>query len=201
MEKYMQNESSSVILSSQKELVLRSISFVLPIMAFTILTSFGALVRIPLPFTPVPITLQTFFVILAGLMLGANRGSISQLLYVLWGISGVPLFAGGAFGLAVITGPTGGYLIGFIIAAWLMGNRAQDQTSTSMLFVWATAATAIILTCGWLWLSLFLGKSMTVAFQLGVLPFIGGAIVKISAAVGLYQIYKKSGLRIPGLRK
>ncbi|MCH7819743.1 MAG: biotin transporter BioY, partial [Candidatus Marinimicrobia bacterium] len=83
---------------------------------FALLTALGALIRIPLPFTPIPITLQTFFVLLAGAMLGSKRGTLSQMVYVFAGAAGIPIFAGMSSGLALLAGPTGGFLAGFLLA-------------------------------------------------------------------------------------
>ena len=84
-------------------------------------TAAGAYLIIPLP--PVPITLQTLFVWgLAGALLGARLGALSQLVYLLIGIIGLPVFAGGKAGLGVLFGPTGGYLIGFVAGAWVIGT-------------------------------------------------------------------------------
>jgi len=80
-----------------------------------------AQVSLPLPFTPVPITGQTFAVLLVGAVLGARRGAASLVLYLLEGSLGLPVFANGTNGLARLLGPTGGYLIGFVAAAWIVG--------------------------------------------------------------------------------
>ena len=95
-----------------------------------------AQVRIPLPFTPVPITGQTFAVLLVGAVLGSRRGAASLLLYLMQGLVGLPFFAGGTSGLAILLGPTGGYLVGFIVAAYLVGllaARGLDRRIPSAL--------------------------------------------------------------------
>jgi biotin transporter BioY len=99
---------------------------VLLVVGFALLTALGAQVRIPIQ--PVPITLQTFFVLLGGLMLGPNLGALAQVLYVSLGAAGAPVFAGEGVGLAYLLGPTGGYLLGFAASAWLVGqlSRALD---------------------------------------------------------------------------
>ena len=187
----MKNESSATaVVPLEKGYIYKSLAFILPIIAFTILTSLGAAFRIPLPYTPVPITMQTFFVLLGGLMLGAQRGALSQVIYLLWGFSGMPLFAGGVSGLAVISGPTGGYLAGFIIAAWLVGNRTRGNTAPVVIIVWTAIGSAVILACGCLWLSAFLVKDPLKTLQLGVLPFLIGDVIKTVAAAGLYTLYR-----------
>jgi biotin transport system substrate-specific component len=90
---------------------------------FAFATGFGAQIRIPLPFTPVPITMQTFFVLSSGVALGAFWGSFSQILYILMGAFGFPYFSGWSAGVKTIIGPTGGYIIGFAIASYLSGSR------------------------------------------------------------------------------
>ena len=94
------------------------------VIGFALLTALAAQIVIPLPFTPVPITGQTFVVLLAGAGLGATAGAASQGLYVLLGAVGLPFYAGGASGWTVARGATGGYLIGFIVAAWIVGALA-----------------------------------------------------------------------------
>ena len=84
-----------------------------------------AQVSVPLPFSPVPITGQTLAVLLVGALLGTARGAMTAALYLGWGIVGLPVFAGGTFGLARLAGPTGGYLVGFIAAAAVVGHLAQ----------------------------------------------------------------------------
>jgi biotin transport system substrate-specific component len=141
-----------------------------------------AQVRIPLPFTPVPLTGQTFAVLLAGVALGSRRGSASMLFYLVLGAIGLPVFAGGASGLAYLAGPTGGYLVGFVCAAWFVGRMAEyglDRKFRSMWLVFL-AGEAIIYLFGLPWLSLYVGvKKVLIA---GLLPFLPGDIVKLVAA-------------------
>jgi biotin transport system substrate-specific component len=87
---------------------------------FGALTAIGAFIVIPLQ--PVPITLQSLFTCLAGILLGSSVGAMSQIVYVLLGIIGLPVFAGGKAGIGVLLGPTGGYLLGFIAAALVIGQ-------------------------------------------------------------------------------
>ena len=141
-----------------------------------------AQVRIPLPFTPVPITGQTFAVLLVGATLGFRRGAISLLLYLLQGILGLPVFAGGASGMAILLGPTGGYLIGFVVAAGLVGllaARGMDRRIPSALLAFLAGETVIYL-FGVAWLSVFLGIQH--AIVAGLLPFLVGDAIKLAAA-------------------
>jgi biotin transport system substrate-specific component len=160
------------------------------IVGFTLLTTLGAQLRIPLPFTPVPVTLQTLMVLLAGAMLGGTRGALSQLLYAAWGVAGVPLFAYGAAGLAVLAGPTGGYIIGFVIAAALVGRLIQGADTLFAQAAVFTVGTLAILFAGWLHLTLiYTGGDMGRAFLLGVLPFLPGAALKVIAATAIWQAW------------
>ena len=141
-----------------------------------------AQVKIPLPFTPVPLTGQTFAVLLVGAALGSRRGAASLLLYLLQGMIGLPVFAGGASGLAVLLGPTGGYLAGFVVAAYLIGAlaaRGLDRRIPSALLAFL-AGEAVIYLFGVAWLSLFLGIQR--AIVAGFLPFLIGDVLKLVAA-------------------
>lgn len=152
------------------------------VMAGTLFTALLAQVSIPLPFTPVPLTGQTFAVLLTGAALGSRRGLASMSLYLLLGGLGLPFFANGRSGLAYLSGPTFGYLFGFVIAAWLVGRlteRGWERSLQTSLLPFL-AGMAIIYLCGAGWLSLLLG--MQKALLLGVLPFIVGDIIKIALA-------------------
>jgi len=137
-----------------------------------------AQIALPLPFTPVPITGQTFAVLLIGIIYGSRLGAATVLAYLAEGAIGLPFFAGGASGLTVFAGPTAGYLAGFVGAAFVAGllaERKWDRTT------WTAAAAMflssfIILFSGTLWLSTFIG--IEDAFKLGLLPFIPGDIIK-----------------------
>jgi biotin transport system substrate-specific component len=97
-----------------------------------------AQVAIPLPFSPVPITGQTFAVLLVGVLLGSRRGGLGVLLYLLEGAAGLPFFAGGTAGLARLAGPTGGYLVGFVVAAIVVGllaERGWDRRIWGQVFI------------------------------------------------------------------
>jgi biotin transport system substrate-specific component len=141
-----------------------------------------AQVRIPLPFTPVPITGQTFAVLLVGAVLGFRRGAASLGLYLLMGLVGLPFFAGGASGLTYLLGPTGGYLIGFVVAASLVGllaARGLDRRIPTALLAFL-AGEIVIYLFGVAWLSHFLGIPHAIAA--GMLPFILGDAIKLAAA-------------------
>jgi len=165
----------------------------LQVIGFALATGLAAQFRIPLPFTPVPITLQTLVVILGGALLGWRKGGIGQGLYLVWGVIGAPLFAGGAFGLAVLAGPTGGYLVGFIGAAMLAGLLAPKARNYIQLWGCLFGASLLILGLGMIHLSVFLGSNLTASFQAGVLPFLIGDVIKTTAAAGItYALLKRN---------
>jgi biotin transport system substrate-specific component len=122
----------------------------------------SAQISIPLPFTPVPITGQTFAVLLVGASLGTVRGASSALLYLLIGIAGAPVYADGAHGWNVITGAGGGYLVGFVLAAALTGRLAEqrwDRRFSSALGAILTGNVVIFLV-GLPWLAVVLDTSL-----------------------------------------
>ena len=142
-----------------------------------------AQIEIPLPFTPVPITGQTFGVLLVGAALGSKRGAASLASYLALGIVGLPFFAGGAHGLNIVIGATGGYLIGFIISAYIIGLLAERglERSVRTSIIPFLVGTVIIYVCGVAWLAIFLG-SLSKAIAAGLLPFLIGDAIKLIAA-------------------
>jgi biotin transport system substrate-specific component len=155
------------------------------ILAFALLTALGAFVRIPLPFTPVPITLQTFFVLVAGIYLGSRDAALSQFGYLALGAVGLPVFAGGGTGVGHFLGATGGYLVAFPLAAAFVGATLRPGDSAARATAVCVAATLLILVLGAAGLAAFLGVGLERAIALGVLPFLPGGALKIAAAVGL----------------
>jgi biotin transport system substrate-specific component len=162
--------------------VNQKISDLMFISAGALLVALLAQVRIPLPFTPVPLTGQTFAVLLVGAALGSRRGGASLGLYLALGALGLPFFAGGASGLAYMTGPTLGYLVGFVAAAYITGLLAEHglerDLRTSLLPFLAGTVVIYIFGAGWLTLSLGIQK----AVLLGVIPFLIGDAIKIVLA-------------------
>lgn len=150
-----------------------------------VLTALLAQVVIRLPFTPVPITGQTFAVLTTGAALGARRGFLSQCLYILLGLVGLPVFAGGTGGWATLLGPNGGYLIGFIVAAALLGYLAERGWDRGRRVVLAMIfGEAALYAVGVPWLSVYVG-GVGRALVLGFLPFVVGDAVKLAFAAGL----------------
>lgn len=142
-----------------------------------------AQIEIILPFTPVPITGQTFGVLLIGAALGSKRGAAAMILYITEGGMGLPFFAGGASGLGTLTGATAGYLAGFVIAAYAVGWLAERgfERSVRTSVIPFLVGTLIIYTCGVAWLSIMLG-SFSKAITLGLVPFLIGDAIKLIAA-------------------
>jgi biotin transport system substrate-specific component len=149
---------------------------------FGALTATGAFIVIPLP--PVPITAQTFFLNVSAVLLGGQLGALSQFIYVMLGVVGIPVFAGGKAGLGVIFGPTGGYLLGFIIAAFVIGMISRMKKSAGIFWniFSMLIGMLIIYLLGSLQLSLVAKMSFQKALTIGVLPFIPGDVIKILLA-------------------
>ena len=166
----------------------RHLPAVKPAVRDLLLVVFGSLfvaafaqIAIPLPFTPVPLTGQTFAVLLVGAALGSRRGAASLGLYTLEGALGLPFFAAGKSGLS---GPTVGYLIGFIAAAYVIGllaERGMDRRLRTSLLPFLVG-TAIIYLFGATWLTVSLGWSAQDGFTKGVLPFLIGDTIKLLLA-------------------
>jgi biotin transport system substrate-specific component len=176
----------------KKEIIVnKRICRVIGVASFVILTSLGAFVRVPLPFTPVPLTLQTFFVLLSGAFLGSNLGALTQLSYLFLGASGVSLFSGVACGPYYLLGPTGGYLLGFVAAAFFLGKALKYSSNNFFLtFTMFCVADVMILSCGVLWLKVLTGYSFSQLIFIGFVPFVAGDILKASVAAALYKKFK-----------
>jgi biotin transport system substrate-specific component len=149
---------------------------------FLLATALGAFVAIPLPFTPVPLTLQTFFVLLSGAYLGRRWGAGVQVAYLLVGGAGIPFFAAGAAGAAILAGPTAGYLVGFAPAAWLAGWLLPRCSSFVSRTGALLLASLLILAPGTAWLGFTLALSPSVAMAMGFLPFLAGDLLKCGLA-------------------
>ena len=152
------------------------------IVGASIVTAFAAQVAIPLPWTPVPITGQTFAVLLTGAVLGPRRAFLAQALYLLEGAGGLPVFAGGVGGALKFAGPTGGYLLAFPFAAAVTGalcRRGWDRHFTTMLAAMLLGS-CVIFAAGLAQLSRFVPASTLLAQ--GLMPFVVGDLVKSSLA-------------------
>ena len=152
----------------------------------SLLLALSAQFKIPL--YPVPITGQTLVVLLIGMTFGARLGGITMAAYLFEGVLGLPVFAGGASGIAILMGPTGGYLFGFLLASVTMGylaERGMGRTAVSTV-VAMIIGNCVIYVCGALWLSNFIGFGQAIAA--GVLPFLYGDTLKLIIAAVLMPL-------------
>jgi biotin transport system substrate-specific component len=153
--------------------------------AFAGLTVVGANIVIPL--SPVPVTMQTLFVLLAGAAIGRGWGSLSQGLYLVLGVCGLPLFAGGAAGLAALAGPTGGYLVSFLVAPFVVASLLRRSNGIAWQVFSFAVGKAVILALGVAHLTLFYTHDLAQSLAVGALPFLPGAVFKIAAAVSIHR--------------
>ena len=153
------------------------------VLGFFLLVTLAAQVRIPVPGTEVPMTLQLLGVLLAGLLLSPNQAAAALSTYLVLGTAGLPVFSPGSTGL---WGPTGGYLVGFIPAAWLMSVlRGRGDSSVSRLFGAGTVGVVVIFVCGIGWRIAWLAGDWRLALQTGLLPFVLKAMAELCLAVAL----------------
>ena len=150
--------------------------------AFVLLTALSAQIAVRLPWTPVPVTLQTLFVVLAGALLGARAGATSIGLYVVIGALGAPIFANGGAGLPWLLGPSGGYLLAAPAAAWVAGSISGRERSAVRLFAGLVVGVATLYAGGVAQLAGLTGQGLGTAVRLGVLPFVAGDVVKVLLA-------------------
>ena len=153
---------------------------------FTALISVLSQVSIPLPVSPVPITLQTFAVYLTGAVLGSRKGTLALIIYILIGIFGMPVFSQGKSGLPVLVGPTGGYIFGFVLAVFLIGKMIEksDRITFFRSFSAILAGLVIIYTLGVVQLKFVLGLSLMEALAMGALPYLALEFAKV--LIGAY---------------
>lgn len=145
------------------------------------LTAVGAYIHVPM--VPVPIVLSTLFVLLSGLLLGSRWGLISMGLYLLVGAMGIPVFAGGRGGIAHFLGPTGGYLFGYALSAWLTGFISERSPGSVALDILAISFGSLIIYCiGVPWLKMVTNMSWPKALMAGMIPFLIGDAVKGAVA-------------------
>lgn len=194
-------------LTSVRSLALKNDSAVARafwIATFTILTGIGA--QFEIAHQPVPYTLQTLFVILAGGMLGKRDGALSMILYVVLGLFGLPVFSGGGFGVARLIGPTGGYILAFPAAAYVVGSiierlpdRVQDS-GNGMIRLLATygwlvggmgAGLLLIFSVGTAHLNLVYFHNWKAAFQSGFLIFSWWDLLKLGAAAMICREFRR----------
>lgn len=165
------------------------------ILSFSVLTFLSAQVVIPVQ--PVPFTLQTMIVLLSGAFLGSRNGMISQVFYLAVGTIGLPVFAEYSFGFARLIGPTGGYLMAFPIAAYVVGYLIEKKSTNWMIVLSMITGALIILLSGSLFLSVFLSGDMNKALFSGAIIFSIWDVIKISAAISIYKAFSKKYPRLP----
>jgi len=164
------------------------------IAAFAAATALSA--RLEIPHEPVPYTLQTLIVLLSGAFLGVRNGALSQLLYLAAGIAGAPVFAGGAFGMARLFGPTGGYLLAFPAAAAVTGFLIQKHSSLFWAFLAMAAGSLVIFTSGTLQLGVYF-HNLRAAITSGFLIFSWWDLLKLSAGAMIYHELAKRWPKLP----
>jgi len=142
--------------------------------------------RLEIPHYPVPFTLQTMLVLLAGAFLGSRNGAWSQILYLASGALGFPVFAGGAFGLLRLVGPTGGYLLAFPVAAAVVGYLLREHRSLGLVMLSMAAGLLVIFTAGTIHLYVFSMHDVSAAFSAGFLIFSWWDALKLGAASMIY---------------
>ncbi|MCD6218751.1 biotin transporter BioY [Candidatus Calescamantes bacterium] len=170
------------------EKVQERVFWLIGVFAFSFLTALGARIKIPLPFTPVPITLQVFFVLFSGAILGKEGGALSQLLYLALGSMGLPFFASGS-GALYLSGPTGGYLAGFVVASYLSGCLIKVDTHPLFIFFSLFISLLVIYLFGILHLSSVFHIGLKRSIEIGMLPFLGIDIIKILLLLPLINFY------------
>jgi biotin transport system substrate-specific component len=179
----MTTSSPAAVISARFVSQSRATSIAL-VTGFALFTALMAQIEFPLWFTPVPITGQTLAVLLAGAALGARLGAASQALYFGLGAMGLPFYSGGEGGWEVATGATGGYLVGFVVAAAVVGHlaeRGQDRSVVTAVPAFLMGS-AVIYLFGVAWLAAYLEIGATEAMGLGLTPFVIGDLVKVALA-------------------
>lgn len=167
-------------------------------LGMAVITGLAAQLRVQLPWSPVPITAQTFAVLLAGILLGGTWGGVSMAIYIVLGVIGVPWFTGWGAGFMHLAGPTGGYIWGFILAALFIGYVTDHSTKTRRLlplFILMLVANFVLiygagLTQLYVWLNFVKGSAtgLTDVLYMGLLPFIAGDVTKAVMAATLGRL-------------
>jgi biotin transport system substrate-specific component len=163
------------------------------ILSFAVLTAIGAQVEIP--GKPVPFTLQTFFVLLAGALLGPRSGFLSMMLYLAIGAAGLPVFSTAGFGIAKLLGPTGGYLLAFPLAAFVVGWLVAKHEGYAWGLASMSVGLLIIFTLGTIQLNLVYLNDWLAAFESGFLVFSWWDLLKLFAASAIYQQFVRRSTR------
>ena len=165
------------------------------IITFSVLTALSA--QLAVPTQPVPFTVQTMLVLLSGAFLGSHKAAYSQIVYLIAGAIGLPVFAGFSFGFAKLFGPTGGYLLSFPFAAFLTGYILEKKSNSFLILLSFIAGELLILLSGALYLSIFMGGNFYNALFSGAIIFSVWDLIKIAAAFSIYKAVSKKYPKLP----
>ena len=169
------------------------------VLAGTLFLALTARISVPLPFSEVPLTGQTLGVLLLGALYGPRRGALTVVAYLAEGIAGLPVFAAGRFGLSVVLGPTGGFLLGFVPGAFIAGLAAPTRRAALRLGI-LLAASLVIYAVGVPWLAVTRALPLQAALIAGMLPFIPGDVLKAGLAAGVTPAGGRLLAALPGFR-
>jgi len=160
------------------------------------LIAIAAQIAIPIPGSPVPLTLQPLAVLLVGVILGSARGAAAAALYILEGVSGLPVFAQGHGGIVWLTGPTAGYLLSYPLASWTAGWFSERGWGSTLVrsITGMLVALAVIYAGGWSWLALIVGPQA--AMTMGIVPFVIADIIKIALGGALLPYAQRLVARV-----
>lgn len=166
----------------------RKIVAVLAVVGGSLLLAFCAQCAFPLPFSPVPVTLQTLGLAILAYTLGSKKAFLAVAAYLVEGACGLPFFAKGMSGVPYMLGATGGYLLGFLLSAFIMGYLFERGTKNSLVATLSTLVLGdlIILGLGTLWLSAYIGAN---ALAIGFYPFVIGSMAKIALMSGMTRVW------------
>ncbi len=177
---------------NQSKAALATLPAAVQIVLASCIIGICAQIKIPLYFTPVPLTITTCVIMLAGALLGSRKGALAVLCYLAQGWMGLPVFAGGASGLLHFMGPTGGYLIGYVVQAFVVGWLLEKKHDKSIVTISGIllASTCLEMGIGSLWLAQFVGIES--CLKLGFFPFFFIEVVKALAIATLIKFFNKS---------
>ena len=183
------------LITGGKNIVIgKEFAEIFKITLFAGLTALGA--QIEIPAYPVPFTLQTFFVLLSGAFLGARNGAVSQLLYLLAGTAGLPVFSGFGFGIVRLFGPAGGYLLSFPVAALVVGYLSEKRRNFAWSFLSMLTGLFTVFAFGTFYLNTIYLHDWSISFKSGVLIFSWWDCLKLIAAAGIFSQLSKKKSRI-----
>lgn len=174
--------------------------------SFAVLLAVSALISFPIPFSPVPVTLQVLAVLIIAMILGPVYGTLSCGLYLVLGTVGLPVFHGGTSGVPILLGPTGGFLFAFPLAAlaggWVARRISETRKSDGVRVVAGVCLSLLLIyLVGTVWLSVYLGINLYQAFQIGTVPFIAFDVLKAIVAVPIAMRLRWSNMGLPVSRR